>query len=124
MTIHTSNAFALKGVVLGTTLLLFSPLAEAEPTADDPTYARPLAPGFKLALSVEPSLAFALTDPQEDRTDAGLGQTVKLLFGLTPYLTVGPSAAFTALPGTSSSNMSGTAWAFGGGARLMRPHDA
>ena len=75
-------------------------------------------------MSVEPGLAMAMTAPQSQRTDAGFGQTLKLLFGVTPYLEIGPTAAFTTLPTAASMTTPGTAWAFGGGARLMRPHDA
>jgi outer membrane protein OmpA-like peptidoglycan-associated protein len=118
----------VRGVAAGTTLLLVAPLAHAEPEPEVNGDAPParLAPGLKLSLSVEPGLAVALADPQSERTDAGLGQTVKLLFGATRYLGIGPSAAFTTLPAASSTAMrtSGTAWAFGGSARLMRPHDA
>ena len=121
---QTKNVFRLGGVVMGTTLLLVTPLAHAEPEAEDQAPARGLAPGLKLSLSVEPGLAVALTDPQSKRTDAGFGQTLKLLFGVTRYLELGPTAAFTTLPTAPSMSTSGTAWAFGGGARLMRPHDA
>jgi outer membrane protein OmpA-like peptidoglycan-associated protein len=116
----------LRGVAAGTTLLLVSPVAHAEPEPEGDAPPLRLAPGLKLSLSVEPGLAVALSDPQSERTDAGLGQTVKLLFGVTRYLAIGPTAAFTTLPDASSTPMStsGTAWAFGGGARLMRPHDA
>jgi hypothetical protein len=124
----TSTRFVstLCGVVTGTTLLLVTPLAQAEPEVEGDAPPPRLAPGLKLSLSVEPGLAVALTDPQAQRTDAGIGQTVKLLFGVTRYTAVGPTAAFTTLPATSSmpTPMSGTAWAFGGGARVMRPHDA
>jgi outer membrane protein OmpA-like peptidoglycan-associated protein len=111
---------------MGTTLSLVAPLAHAEPAVEADTPAPRLAPGLKLSLHVEPALAVAMTDPQSQRTDAGVGQTVKLLFGVTRYLEVGPTAALTTLPTATSMPMStsGTAWAFGGGARVMRPHDA
>jgi outer membrane protein OmpA-like peptidoglycan-associated protein len=114
--------------VIGTTLLLVTPLAQAEPEADvevDAQAASPrLAPGLRMSLSIEPGLAMALTNPQSRRTEAGFGQTLNLLFGVTPYLALGPTAAFTTLPSAPSMSTPGTAWAFGGGARLMRPHDA
>jgi outer membrane protein OmpA-like peptidoglycan-associated protein len=109
---------------MGATLLLVTPLAHAEPEAEDDAPARRLAPGLQLSLSVEPSLAVALTNPQSQRTDAGFGQTLNLLFGVTRYLALGPTAAFTTLPTAPSMSTPGTAWVFGGGARLMRPHDA
>src|SRR4051812_19977327 len=90
----------VRGVVLGATLLLVTPLAHGEPEGDaePPTEAhaesdapsRGLAPGLKLSLSVEPGVALALTDPQAQRTSAGFGQTLKLLFGVTRYLAIGP----------------------------------
>jgi outer membrane protein OmpA-like peptidoglycan-associated protein len=74
-------------------------------------------------LSLEPGLAVPLTSPQSQIFDVGGEQTVKLLFGLTRTLSIGPSAAFTSLPASSSTMDSGTSWTFGAGARLMRPHD-
>jgi len=115
---------------MATTLLLCAPLAhagpesDAEPQAESEVPARRLAPGLQLSLSVEPAVAVALTSPQSERTDAGFGQTLKLLFGVTRYLEVGPTAAFTTLPSAPSMSTPGTSWAFGGGARLMRAHDA
>jgi outer membrane protein OmpA-like peptidoglycan-associated protein len=111
------------GVALGATLLA-APLAHAEPETEADAPARGLAPGLKLSLSVEPGFAVALSAPQSDRTDAGFGQTLNLLFGMTRYLAIGPTAAFTTLPSAPSMSTSETAWAFGGGARVMRPHDA
>lgn len=126
MTSHNRTVSTLAGAVIGTAVLLVAPLALAEPEAEvdaDATAPR-LAPGLRLSLSVEPGLALALTNPQSQRTDAGFGQTLNLLFGVTPYLALGPTAAFTTLPSAPSMSTPGTAWAFGGGARLMRPHDA
>ena len=124
MTSQTRIVTTLRGVVVGTTLLLVTPLAHAEPDAEGDAPARRLAPGLQLSLSVEPGLAVALTNPQSQRTDAGFGQTLNLLFGVTRYLALGPTAAFTTLPTAPSMSTPGTAWAFGGGGRLMRPHDA
>lgn len=126
MTSHNRTVSTLAGAVIGTALLLVTPLAQAEPEAegDADAMAPRLAPGLRLSLSVEPGLAMALTNPQSQRTDAGFGQTLNLLFGVTPYLALGPTAAFTTLPTAPSMSTPETAWAFGGGARLMRPHDA
>lgn len=116
----------LAGAVIGTTLLLVPSLAHAqpEPEVDADAAAPRLTPGLRFSLSVEPGLAMALTNPQSQRTDAGFGQTLNLLFGVTPYLALGPTATFTTLPSAPSMSTPETAWAFGGGARLMRPHDA
>ncbi|HMG53014.1 MAG TPA: OmpA family protein, partial [Kofleriaceae bacterium] len=120
----------LGGVAMGTTLLLVPAVARADPDVDldqdaeaDPTAPR-LAPGLRVSLSVEPGLALALTAPQAQRTDAGFGQTLKLMFGVTRYLELGPTGTFTTLPAATGMPASGTSWAFGGGARVMRPHDA
>jgi outer membrane protein OmpA-like peptidoglycan-associated protein len=126
MKTQTRFASTLRIVAMGTTLLLVAPVARAEPEpeTDGDTPPPRLASGLKLSLSVEPGVAVALTDPQSERTDTGLGQTLKLLFGVTRYLAVGPTAAYTTLPAATSMPTSGAAWAFGGGARMMRPHDA
>jgi outer membrane protein OmpA-like peptidoglycan-associated protein len=108
---------------MGTTLLLVVPVAHAEPETEADAPAR-LAPGLKMSLSVEPGLALALSAPQSQRTEAGFGQTLKLLFGVTPYLELGPTAALTTLPSGTAMPTSGTAWAFGGGVRMMRARDA
>ena len=124
MKAHSQLASTLGGVAFGATLVLVSSFAHAEPEGDGDEPARPLAPGLRLALSVEPSLAVALSDPQSQRTDGGLGQTLKLLFGLNRFLEVGPSVSFTTLPTATVMPTQGTAWTVGGGARLRRPHDA
>lgn len=126
MTSRNRTVSILAGAVIGATLLLVPSLAHAqpEPEVDADAAAPRMAPGFRFSLSVEPGLAMALTAPQSQRTDAGFGQTLKLLFGVTPYLALGPTAAFTTLPTAPSMATPGTAWAFGGGIRLMRPHDA
>ncbi|MBA3465294.1 MAG: OmpA family protein [Deltaproteobacteria bacterium] len=82
-----------------------------------------LAPGLKISLKVEPGVAVALSDPQSDMTEKGFRQAIKVLFGLNRFFAVGPSMAFTTLPG-NGMNDAGTAWAFGGTARLERPRDA
>jgi hypothetical protein len=86
-------ASTFRTVAMGTTLLLVAPLAHAEPEVEGDTPHPRLAPGLKLSLNVEPGLAVALTAPQSQRTDLGLGQTVKLLFGATRYLAVGLTVA-------------------------------
>lgn len=95
---------------------------EAEAEGQAPT--RGLSSGVQLSLRLEPGLAVALTEPQSDMTEAGFSQTVKLFLGITPYLQVGPTAAFTTLPAGPAMADAGGAWSFGGGVRVMRPHDA
>jgi outer membrane protein OmpA-like peptidoglycan-associated protein len=79
------------------------------------------ADGFSFKL--EPGVAVPLTTPQSQIYDTGGGQSLKLLFGINPYLDIGPSASFLFLPASSALAESGVAWGFGGGLRLKRPHD-
>lgn len=87
----------------------------------------PTAPrAGELGLKVEPGVAFPLTQPQSQRFDLGGGVAAKLLYGLGPYLDVTAGVSFVGLPASSGSASSGisTAWGYGGGLRLKRPHDA
>ena len=111
-----------KLAAIGAAFLLFTPLARAQEVEAEASSPR-LAP-FQLSVKLEPAVAMPLTDPQSRLYEAGGGQTLKLLFGLTPYLSVGPSASFTALPASEAMASAGTSWSFGAGARVMRPHDA
>jgi outer membrane protein OmpA-like peptidoglycan-associated protein len=79
-----------------------------------------------LGFKVEPGVAFPLTRPQSDRFDVGFGGAAKLLYGLGPYLdlTAGVSAFGLPRASGSPSTGTGTAWGYGGGLRLKRPHDA
>jgi len=112
-----------KAALLGA-LLLPAPFARAEatPVVETGLDAAP-APASHFALKVEPGLALPLTDPQSQAFKVGGGQTIKALWGLTPYLDVGPSATFMALPSEGPPGDAGTAWGFGGGVRVKRPHD-
>jgi outer membrane protein OmpA-like peptidoglycan-associated protein len=76
------------------------------------------------SLKIEPGLAFALSPPQSKLYDLGGGETVKALFGLSPWVDIGPAATLTMLPAAHPKGGTGTVWGFGGGARLKRPHDA
>jgi outer membrane protein OmpA-like peptidoglycan-associated protein len=122
------NKTLIASTLYGTAAVaLFAAPALAQPADSDVALedAAPAAmPDFRMSLKLEPGLAVALSNPQSQRTEAGVGQTIKLLFGLTPYLEVGPSAAFTTLPATMSMTDAGTSWALGATARVMRPHDA
>jgi outer membrane protein OmpA-like peptidoglycan-associated protein len=100
--------------------LAFAPRAEAQETVSD---TNTNMPGFQYSLKLEPGLAGALTSPQSNMTEAGLAQTVKLLFGVNRWIEAGPSATFTTLPASPSMTDAGTSWGFGGSARLMRPRD-
>lgn len=76
------------------------------------------------SFKLEPGVAIPLTDPQSRVYDVGGGQSIKALFGLTPYLDVGPTTSFLLLPASALAAESGVAWGFGAGLRLKRPHDA
>lgn len=82
------------------------------------------APAGTFTLKIEPGVALALTAPQSGRFDAGGGETVKALWSLNRYWDVGPSVTFLALPAADGVSEAGTAWTFGGGVQLKRPHDA
>jgi outer membrane protein OmpA-like peptidoglycan-associated protein len=107
----------------GVTLLLLAPFAQATDVQTPGRNPLPTQPGA-FALKLEPGVALALSDPQSQIFKVGAGQTIKALWGLNRYLDIGPSTTFMALPTESSSRDLGTAWAFGGGLRLKRPHDA
>ncbi len=93
---------------LGAALVLFTTTAA---TADG------------VSIKVEPGVVVPTTAPQSDIYDVGGGQSLKALFGITPYLDVGPAVSFLFLPAAVPLAESGVAWGFGGGFRLKRPHD-
>lgn len=77
-----------------------------------------------LSFKIEPGLTIPLTTPQSQIYDVGFGQTVKVLFGLTSFLDIGPSASFTYLPNELEGGQAAVAWTVGAGLRLKRPHTA
>jgi outer membrane protein OmpA-like peptidoglycan-associated protein len=82
----------------------------------------PTSPGT-FALKIEPGVAIPLGSPQAQRFNVGGGESVKALFALNRYLDIGPNVTFLALPAANGVSEAGTAWTFGGGVRLKRPHD-
>lgn len=80
------------------------------------------ADGFSVKL--EPGVAIPLNAPQSNLYDVGGGGMLKAMFGLTPYLDIGPAASVLVLPGEADGAKTGVAWGVGGGLRLKRPHDA
>lgn len=82
------------------------------------------AEAVELAFKLEPGVAIPLSPPQNERFGIGGGESMKLLFGLTSFLDIGPTASFTYLPASEPDVVAGMAWGFGGGLRLKRPHDA
>jgi outer membrane protein OmpA-like peptidoglycan-associated protein len=77
-----------------------------------------------LGVVVEPGIAIPLSAPQSNLFNVGGGQAVKVLFGVAPYLDVGPVVSFLYLPSETANLEPGIEWGFGGTARLHRAHDA
>ncbi len=76
-----------------------------------------------LAIKLEPGVVIPTTAPQSEIYDVGGGQSLKALFGINPYLDIGPAVSFLFLPASAPLAESGVAWGFGGGFRLKRPHN-
>ena len=76
-----------------------------------------------VAIKLEPGVVIPTTAPQSDIYDVGGGQSLKALFGINPYLDIGPAVSFLFLPASEPLAESGVAWGFGGGFRLKRPHN-
>lgn len=76
-----------------------------------------------VSIKLEPGVVIPTTAPQSEIYDVGGGQSLKALFGVTPYLDVGPSASFLFMPASTPLAESGVAWGLGGGLRLKRPHN-
>ncbi len=77
-----------------------------------------------VSIKLEPGVAIPLTSPQSDIYGIGGAQSLKVLFGLTRWLDIGPAGSFLLLPNNTAGSDSGIAWGVGGGLRLKRPHDA
>jgi outer membrane protein OmpA-like peptidoglycan-associated protein len=122
MTHLNSRSLLAKATLTAVAWLLLAPIAQAA----EVTPAGKPTPGEAgdFTLKVEPSVAIPLTRPQSQLFDVGGGQTIKALWLLNPYLDVGPSVTFMALPSDAALNDSGTAWTFGGSLRVKRPHHA
>lgn len=84
----------------------------------------PAANAVEVSVKLEPDVVIPLSAPQSDFFEVGGGESLKVLFGVTPWLDIGPSASFHLLPGASPQAESGVVWGLGGGLRLKRPHDA
>lgn len=82
-----------------------------------------LAQAGDFTVKVEPGVAVPLTHPQSDRFHVGGAFAVKGMIGLTPYIDVGPSVSFVALPSAIPGIKTGTLWGVGAGGRIKRPHD-
>jgi hypothetical protein len=78
----------------------------------------------EVSFKLEPGVAIPLGAPQSEIYDVGGAQSLKALFGLTPYLDLGPTASFVFLSPGSPGTESGVVWGVGPGLRLKRPHTA
>lgn len=87
------------------------------------TLASTAAAGADVSIKLEPGVVVPTTAPQSDIYDVGGGQSLKALFGINPYLDIGPAASFLFLPASTPMAESGVAWGFGGGFRIKRPHN-
>lgn len=108
------NRIRVSGVALGATGVALAVFALPLPAR---------AQAKNISFKLEPGLAVPLSAPQSRVFDVGGGQTLKLLFGLTPYLDIGPSASFILLPAAETNAESGVVWGLGGGIRIKRPWD-
>jgi outer membrane protein OmpA-like peptidoglycan-associated protein len=104
-------------------VLMLASSARAQEGVEDGPQRLPARAGT-FALKIETGVAVPLSSPQARLFDVGGGQTVKALWSLSPYWDVGPSVTFLALPAADGVSEAGTAWTFGGGVRLKRPHHA
>jgi outer membrane protein OmpA-like peptidoglycan-associated protein len=86
-------------------------------------FSRP-ARAVDFTLALEPGVAIPLSAPQSQVYGVGVGQSLKALVGLTPYLDIGPNVSFMILPASAALAESGVVWGFGAGPRLKRPHEA
>lgn len=119
MTIHSPLTSKVTAALSAVALLLAG-FAHAE---DRAPLGKPLPaePG-DFALKIESGVVFPLTTPQSSLFMVGGAQTVKALWTLTPWLDLGPSVSFMALSSQANLANPGTAWSFGGGVRIKRPH--
>jgi outer membrane protein OmpA-like peptidoglycan-associated protein len=122
MTHGISSARPARAAALGAALLFLAPFAQAAETATANHDPLPTKAGA-FTLKLEPGVSFPLTTPQSDLFDTGGSLTIKGLWSLNRYLSLGPSLTYTALPTASATADFGTAWAFGPSLVLARPRD-
>jgi outer membrane protein OmpA-like peptidoglycan-associated protein len=77
-----------------------------------------------ISFKLEPGVAIPLSAPQSDAFNTGGAQSIKVLFGLTPYFDLGPATSFMFMPAQKPGTEDGIVWGYGAGGRLKRPHDA
>lgn len=117
----SSPAASVKAAVTAATLLL----AGFAHAADEKPLGRMLKaePG-DFALKLEAGVLIPLSAPQSTLFGLGGAQTLKALWALNEYFDLGPSVSFMVVPNEGSPANLGTAWTFGAGVRIKRPHHA
>jgi outer membrane protein OmpA-like peptidoglycan-associated protein len=101
------NLKSLTSMIAAIAITLFTSVASAQ----------------SLTLRIEPGASVPLTNPQAQRFDAGGSIAVKPELGIGSYFSLGPVVQFTGLPSRINGIDAGTAWSYGGFARIKRPHD-
>ena len=122
MTQKSPLAHSAKAAITSVALLLVAPFTQASEAETSGSNPRPAQVG-DFALKVEPGVALPLTSPQSQIFKVGGGQSIKALWIVNKYMDIGPSVGFMAQPTENSLGDFGTAWTFGAGLRLRRPHD-
>jgi outer membrane protein OmpA-like peptidoglycan-associated protein len=77
-----------------------------------------------LGLSLEPAAAIPLSAPQSTIYKTGGAMSLKLLFGVLPFLDISTGVGVVGLPARAEGGATGAEWLAGAGLRLKRPHDA
>lgn len=112
------------GTVVSTLLMVACVMAPARKAhADEPSV---YAPFEYNTLRLEPGFAAPLNSPQTDHYHVGAAVSAKLDLHITPWVSVFPSVSLVALSigdkPTAGGDI-GTAWSYGLGLRIERPHD-
>ena len=117
----TSRPLLIGAVLPIAAVLLAAPAAAADDAVagHDPLPSR----AGDFSLKIEPGVAVPLTTPQSQIFSPGPGETLKAMWLLNRYLSLGPSATFIFLPAEAPQGQGGTAWTLGGSLALRRPHD-
>jgi OmpA-OmpF porin, OOP family len=81
-----------------------------------------MADNGEVSVKVDVGAAVPLAQPQINGLGAGASGNVKLLYGIGPFFSLGPSASLTWLGSNPEVESSQTTFGAGVGARLSRPH--
>jgi hypothetical protein len=99
-------------IAITSAALLLAPFVQAS-EGETSDHAPLPTPAGSFTLKVEPGVTFPVTHPQSQMFKTGGSEPIKALWGLNPYLDLGPSATFVTLPSETSLVEAGTAWTFG-----------